>query len=295
MPVIEQALQEILADRSPVGGESAHLAHLAQAMGVKDWHQTGVGHLQVGAQSPRWWVAVGIDEPTLLLTGEGTDQSWGFASYGMPKDATLLRQRELRHQSGQLVTIVGPESADASALKLCPGQPQAPAGATWAVWPNSCALHGNRVVGPGAGGRLLAAATMAALATGNGSVGAIFVRMSRFSAKCLTDLLLSPAVSGVIWLGAMAGTDADLGHGAYHLRAPALPGDLALDRRLGGLAARFVDKDALPPFALEIRRAGRVEFGLGLVVTHGGEAQETACLSDGEALAQQLVEIAAMG
>lgn len=293
--MIEQALSEILADRSPVGAEAAHLDHLATASGLKDWRPSGVGHLKVGPLAPRWWVAVGIDEPTLLLTGEGTDRAWGFASYGMPKDTALLRQCELRHQSGQLVTALDPEPGDATTLKLHPAQAHAPVGATWAIWPNPCELHGSRLIGPGAGGRLLTAATLAALRSDQRSLGAIFVRMSRFSANCLTDLLRTAEVSRVIWLAAVAGKDSELGGGAYHLRAPALPGDRILEGLPGGPPARFVDREALPSYALDIRRGGCAEFGLGLAVTQIGGPRETADMRDGEAIARRLAVIMAMG
>ena len=293
--MIEQVLSEILADRAPIGAEADHLAHLARLLGLKTWRSSGVGHLKVGATASRWWVAIGIDEPTLLLSGEGTDQAWGFSAYGMPKDRAQLRNCELRHQSGQMVTASGPEAEDGGPLKLHPAQPQPPVGGSWAIWPRPLEFHGSRLIGPGAGGRLLTAAVLSALQSGRGQLGAVFVRLSRLSAASLTEVLATPEVTRVIWLSSVGGEDSDLGSGAYQLRAPALPGDPSLEQQMDSLPARFVQGEALPPFALDIRRAGRAEFGLGIAVTHLGGARETADLKDGEKVSQRLAEIMAMG
>ncbi len=295
--MLREALEAIVADRSPLAWEAEHLSHLAEYFGSpSQLMMGGAPHLLIGETAARWWLAVAVDEPTLLLSGEGSAKAWGFVPYGVPADAALVRQRQLVHQSGQLVTLDGPaETKETGRLHLKPAQSGPPAGASWAIWPRPPQLTLERLKGAGAATRLFTAAALAIVRAGQGSVGAVFFGRSRLSARALTSFLHREPPGGVIWLAALSLPAAEPGRGAFHLRAAGAPGAADLDHQLGQPPARFMERDQLPGWVLEIRRAGWAEYGLGVAAADLGAETESVHLADGEDLYRILAAIGQPG
>lgn len=295
--MLRDTLAAILTDRSPLAWESEHLGHLAECVGAAgQLTQGGSPHLVIGEPTARWWLAVAVDEPTLLLSGEGSATAWGFVPYGVPTEAALVRQRQLIHQSGQHVTLDGPaEAKETGRLHLTPSQGGEPAGASWAIWPRAPLLTRERLKGAGAATRLFTAAALAMVGAGQGGVGAVFFGRSRLSARALTPFLQREPRAGVIWLAAVSLPATELGSGALHLRAAGAPGAADLDQRLGQPPARFLERERLPGWVLEIRRAGWAEYGLGIAATDLGAETETVHLADGEDLCRILAALGQPG